>query len=150
MNRITIIGNSGAGKSTLAIKLAEALDLPVYHMDKIKILSDGIGCTSVPVEAGALLRRNFFQEMPYLAAEDIPPILQMLRKGLGFVLRQDDNFIDLRVDAVTQRKIYEPIDAAEGNRGFGAISRQRHQPFTPPAGHNKGKRVFHLNPLSFC
>lgn len=35
MNRITIIGNSGAGKSTLAIKIATALKLPIYHMDKI-------------------------------------------------------------------------------------------------------------------
>ncbi|MEM8555099.1 MAG: hypothetical protein AAGF71_09795 [Pseudomonadota bacterium] len=34
MQRIMIIGQPGSGKSTLARMLGEALDLPVYHMDR--------------------------------------------------------------------------------------------------------------------
>ena len=34
--RIAIIGNAGGGKSTLARKLAQSLDLPVFHVDSIQ------------------------------------------------------------------------------------------------------------------
>jgi adenylate kinase family enzyme len=33
--RIVVLGNSGGGKSTLARQLGEALDLPVYHLDRL-------------------------------------------------------------------------------------------------------------------
>ena len=34
MRRIMIIGSAGSGKSTLARNVGQALDLPVYHMDR--------------------------------------------------------------------------------------------------------------------
>lgn len=35
MRRIMIVGGSGSGKSTLGRALGEALDLPIYHLDRI-------------------------------------------------------------------------------------------------------------------
>ncbi len=40
MERIIIIGCCGAGKSTLAVKLAQNLNLPLIHLDKIKFLDN--------------------------------------------------------------------------------------------------------------
>lgn len=33
--RIAIVGRPGGGKSTFAIQLAQTLDIPVFHVDKI-------------------------------------------------------------------------------------------------------------------
>lgn len=38
MKRVMIVGQPGSGKSTLAIRLGQATELPVYHMDKIHYL----------------------------------------------------------------------------------------------------------------
>ncbi|MEQ8655136.1 MAG: hypothetical protein RIC87_21925 [Kiloniellales bacterium] len=35
MQRVMIIGGPGSGKSTLARQIGEALDLPVYHIDRL-------------------------------------------------------------------------------------------------------------------
>jgi adenylate kinase family enzyme len=35
VNRVTVIGNGGAGKTVLSRRLAEELDLPLFHMDRI-------------------------------------------------------------------------------------------------------------------
>ncbi len=42
MQRIIIIGSCGAGKSTLAIKLAQKLNLPLVHLDKLRFIGNWI------------------------------------------------------------------------------------------------------------
>ena len=42
-----MIGRSGAGKTTVALRLAEALDLPVVHLDR---LYWGPGWAAMPPE----------------------------------------------------------------------------------------------------
>lgn len=41
MKKVAIFGNAGGGKSTLAKQLAEATDLPLYCLDKIKYQAGG-------------------------------------------------------------------------------------------------------------
>ncbi|KFZ37743.1 adenylate kinase [Shewanella mangrovi] len=41
MKKVAVFGNAGAGKSTLAKQLAEATQLPLYALDKIKYLPGG-------------------------------------------------------------------------------------------------------------
>ena len=40
MQRIIIIGSCGAGKSTLAMKLAQKLNLPLVHLDKLRFIGN--------------------------------------------------------------------------------------------------------------
>jgi hypothetical protein len=68
-------------------------------------------------------------------------------KGLGFVLGQHDDLVNSGVDAVAQCKVDQPINAAEGNRRFGAVSGEGHEPLTSPASHDKGQSIFHLSVL---
>lgn len=35
MKRIAIVGSGGSGKSTLSVKLGKALNIPVYHLDRL-------------------------------------------------------------------------------------------------------------------
>lgn len=35
MRRVLVVGPCGAGKSTLAVELAQKLDLPLFHLDKL-------------------------------------------------------------------------------------------------------------------
>jgi adenylate kinase family enzyme len=41
MKKVAIFGNAGGGKSTLASQLAEATNLPLYSVDKMKFRSGG-------------------------------------------------------------------------------------------------------------
>jgi hypothetical protein len=42
----------------------------------------------------------------------------MLDQGLGFVLDQQVDGIDVGVYEVAQGKVHDPVPAAEGHRGF--------------------------------
>lgn len=42
MKKVAVFGNAGGGKSTLAKQLAEATNLPLYSLDKIKYQSGGL------------------------------------------------------------------------------------------------------------
>jgi hypothetical protein len=68
----------------------------------------------------------------------------MLHKCLGLVLGQDNDLIDPRINTVGKGKINKKIDTPEGNRGFGPVSGERHQPFTFASGHNEGQTVLHI------
>ena len=63
---------------------------------------------------------------------------------MGFVLGQDDNPVDFRVDAVTQGEIDESIDPTKGNGRFGAVASERHESLTLPTSHHKCQSLFHL------
>ena len=43
-------------------------------VQKIKVLTNGIGGTSIPIEAHSLLRRNYLQEVAQLLVENVPAV----------------------------------------------------------------------------
>jgi hypothetical protein len=112
-------------------------------IDEVKVLPDRIGCAPVPVKTHPLLRRHGFEEMAHFSAENVPSFFQMIVERLGFVLRQNDDFVDLRVNAIAQGEIDEAINTSEWDRRLGAILGERHQSFAPPPGHDEGKGIFH-------
>ncbi|MBW4522888.1 MAG: adenylate kinase [Scytolyngbya sp. HA4215-MV1] len=42
MRKVAVFGNAGGGKSTLSKKLSEITGLPLYNLDKLQYLSEGI------------------------------------------------------------------------------------------------------------
>ena len=112
--------------------------------DEIEVLADGIRRAPVPIEARPLLGRDILQKVTDLFTENIPPVLQMLGQGLGLVLGQDDDLVDLGVDAVAQGEIHETVDPAEGDRRLGPVPGQGHEPLAPAPGHDECEDFFHL------
>jgi hypothetical protein len=112
-------------------------------LDEIMVLADTIGRAPVPVKADALLRGHDFEELADLGAEDVPALLQVVVERLGLVLGEHDDLVDLGVDAIAQGKVDEAVDPAKRDRRFAAVLGERHEPFTPSAGHDKSQRVSH-------
>jgi hypothetical protein len=84
-----------------------------------------------------------FEKMTEFMGENIPSRFKMFIKGLGFVLGKDDDFINLRVNAIGQGEIYEPVNTAEGNSGLGPVPGEGHEPLPPSTGHDKCQGIFH-------
>jgi hypothetical protein len=82
-----------------------------------------------------------------VAGEDIPSFFHVVREGLGLVLRKNDNFIQLRVDAITQRNIDKPVNPPERHSRFGSVLCERHQSLTPSSGHYDREYIFHFHPF---
>ena len=67
----------------------------------------------------------------------------MVVERLGFILGEDDDFVHLRIDTVTQGQVDEAIDATKRNGGLGSVLGKRHEPFASTTSHDKGKNIFH-------
>src|SRR2546427_541896 len=73
--------------------------------------------------------------------EDVPSAPDVAVQGVGFVLDQDDDVAQPGVDAVAEGEVDDPVFAAEGDGGLGAVRRQRVEALAPPAGQNHGEEV---------
>jgi len=82
--------------------------------------------------------------MAQVRAEDVPASLKMLHQGLGFVLRQNNNFVYSGVDAVGQGQVNKQVNAPERDGRLGSAFGQRHQPFAFASSHNHRKGILHL------
>jgi hypothetical protein len=117
--------------------------LGLVAVNKVEVLPDRVGCAPVPVKAHPLLGRNGFEKMAHFPAENIPSLFQMIVERLGFVLRQNDDFVNLRVNAVAEGEIDQTVNTAKWDCRLGAILSERHQSLTPTPGHDKGKGISH-------
>src|SRR3989338_11011699 len=92
------------------------------RFDGINVLIDGVRRAAVPTLSDSLLSRDNVNIFLQLRIEDIPPLLQMQIQGMRFILGQDVDSADAGIDTVGKSKINDPVDPAEGNRRFGAVS----------------------------
>jgi hypothetical protein len=67
----------------------------------------------------------------------------MVMERLGLILGQNNDFVDLRIDAVTQGQVDKAIDATKRNGGLRTVLGERHEPFASTTSHDKGKNIFH-------
>ena len=92
--------------------------------DRIDVLVDGVRGALIPVLRNAHLRRQDFDEVaePHQhgpAAANVPI------EAERFVLREDEDAAQIAVQAVRERDVDDPIDAAKRHGGFGAVASER-------------------------
>ncbi len=112
-------------------------------LQQVDVLVNGVGGAFVPLLAHAMLRRNAVKEFPRFVAEDVPTPLQVLVKGVGLVLGQDEDLPQAAIDAVRKGEVDDPVGAAKGDGRLGTVAGQGIEPVALSAGENEGERVAH-------
>jgi len=108
-----------------------------------EILVEGIGGAPIPMGVDLQLgweRADIFAQG---GTEERPALSEMVLQGRGLILREDEDLPEMRVEAVTQRKVDEAVAASEPDRGFGALGGERPQSRALPPGENTGHHVGH-------
>ena len=108
-------------------------ELGLLVLDDEPVLVDRVGRALVPVLADALLGGQGEDVLADFGVEDVPAAPDVAVQGVGFVLDQDDDAAQPGVDAVAEGEVDDPVFAAEGDGGLGAIRRQRVEALAPPA-----------------
>ena len=115
-------------------------------LDRVDVLVDRVGGALIPSSLGdPLLGRDDLDILIELAAEELPPLVDVPAQAHGLVLRQDEHPADVRVDAVGQGEVDDPVDPAERDGGLGAVAGQRLQARPPAPGQDDGQHVAHSN-----
>ena len=118
-------------------------ELGLLVLDNEPVLVDRVGRALVPVLADALLGGQGEDVLADFGVEDVPAAPDVAVQGVGFVLDQDDDVAQPGVDAVAEGEVDDPVFAAEGDGGLGAVRRQRVEALASPAGQDHGQEVFH-------
>src|SRR5208337_630797 len=80
----------------------------------------------------------------------IPAFFKVIHQRLRFILWKDQDLIELRIDAVAQRYIDQPVYAPKWDGGFGTVTGQRHQPRTLAPRHDYGQYILHWYRFLLC
>jgi len=99
--------------------------LGLLGTDGINVLIDRVRRAHIPVIADPLHRGENFNELSYLAADDIPTFTDVPVERKSFVLGKDEDAAQFGVNAIGKRDIDDAVDAAEGDGRFGAIASER-------------------------
>ena len=73
-------------------------------------------------------------EFAALIGKDVPAETNVTIERIRFVLREDANSLQLRVDAVGQSEVDDPIDSSKRNGGLCSMLRQRIKALALAAG----------------
>jgi hypothetical protein len=88
-----------------------------------------------PALAETLLRRHR-RDVGVEEPGEAPRLRHVAVEAVRLVLREHDDLAQPRVDEVRQGEIDEAVSAAEGNRGFGPVRRQGHEPLALATGED--------------
>ena len=108
----------------------------------VEILVNRIGRAAVPGRlVEPLLRRQQIEKFVHLGAQKRPAHLQMPQQAVRFVLGEDSDATDVRIEAIRQRKIYDAELAAEKHGGLGAAVRQLFEAAAAAARQHQRERT---------
>ena len=114
-------------------------------LDDVDVAQDRVGGAAVPLGELAALDVGLQQldaapvavEVPRPAEADV--VVERARVVLG----QDDDVVDVRVDAVGQREVDDPVLAAERHRRLGPLLGEDREAFALAAREDHRHRPFH-------
>jgi hypothetical protein len=108
--------------------------LGLFRADGVDVLEDGVGGALVPGLGDALHGRKDLDELAEFRGDDgSPAFADVAIQREAFVLGEDVDVAQVRVDAVGQRDVDDAVLPGEGNGRFGAVARERKQPLACPA-----------------
>ena len=110
-------------------------------IDDVEILVNGVRGAAIPDFAELLLRRHDIDELAELAVQVAPAALHMLNKGVGLILRENEDLADPGIHAVGQREIDDAVLTAERRSRFRSIVRELHEPLPAPTCHHDRHRA---------
>ena len=83
-------------------------------LDRVDVLVNGVGGALIPVLVDPLLGGNNVDELAQLAGKiALPAETDVPIEAHRLVLREDERLADAAVEAVRQREVDDPVDAAE-------------------------------------
>ena len=110
-------------------------------LDRVDVLVDRVGRALVPLLGDPLLRRDHLDVLVELAAEELPPLVDVPVQADGLVLGQDQDLAEVGIDAVGEGEVDDPVDPAERDGRLGPVAGQRLQARSPPPGQDDGQHV---------
>src|SRR5579864_990092 len=120
--------------------------LGLLGADGINILVNRVGRALIPLVAHPLHRRQHFHELAYLAAQDIPAFADVPVEGESLVLGKNVDAAQVGVQAIGKGDVDDAVDAAEGDRGLGAITSERIESLAGAACQENPESIFHHYP----
>ena len=121
------------------------IDVARVVLDHVEVLEHRVGGPAIPlgdpppgdVRLEQLHAAGVAVEVPR------PPEADVIVQRAGVVLGQDDDVVDVGVDAVRQGEVDDPVLAAERHRGLGPNGREDREALTFAAGEDHGHRPLH-------
>src|ERR1044072_8438879 len=100
-------------------------ELRAVTLQEVEILINRIRGPLVPILSGTHLCRHRSDEVFAEKVAGAPTAIEMLEKGLVFKLRQNIDQKNAEIKKIGQKKINDPIAAAERHGGFSPVLCQR-------------------------
>jgi hypothetical protein len=121
--------------------------------DHLEVDQHGIGSAAVPLGRAAARDVRLEHANAALVAVQVPRPARadVVVERARVVLRQDQDVVDVRVDAVREREVDDPVLAGERHSRLGANGREDRQPLPLPAGEDYGTDPLHaaiVHPVS--
>src|ERR1700693_275879 len=114
-----------------------------FAADGINILVHGVGGALIPLLGDAHLRRKDFDIFAE-TGEGRPTGANVAVEAECFVLGEYEDAAQIGVDAVGKGDVDDAVEAAQGDRRLGAVTRQRPQAFTLASGEKDADGVAHI------
>ncbi len=114
-------------------------------LDHVDVAEDGVGRAAVPLgdPAAGDVRLEHLDAAVVAVEVPRPAEADVVVERAGVVLGEDDDVVDVRVHAVREREVDDPVLAAERDGRLGPDRREDRQALTFATGQDDGHRPLH-------